>query len=980
VDQLIKNLRALVGRANVLAERDELIVYECDGLTQHRHAPRAVVFPASTEEVAGVVRELARANVTFAPRGAGTGLSGGALAVNRGVIIELARMRRLLKLDVENRLAVVQTGMVNAQVSGAVAAHGLYYAPDPSSGASCTVGGNVAENAGGIHCLKYGVTTDHVVGARVVLSHGEIVDLGSAGAGDCVGYDLLGAFVGSEGTFGIATEATIKLLPLPQAVRTLLADFTDINDASRAVSAIIAEGLIPAALEMVDGATIRAVEASVFAAGMPLDAQAALLIELDGLEAGLDDDVIKVETTCREHGARGVRRAADERERKKLWAARKGAFGAMGRLAPDMMLQDAVVPRSRLPEVLAETYRISAKYDLILANVFHAGDGNLHPILCFDRRDKDELRRVECANREIVETCIRAGGTLTGEHGVGLDKSKYMPLLFSEDTLDAMLSLRAAFDPSGLCNPGKIIPTPRGCGEARAVAAVKNSGGDNGAEPRPPDDEKSRTVALKSEPNIEPSSAEVGSAATPSPVTSKALPSLRADDNLSKLGLRPMTETVRAEFVRIGLSGQYDSHTNTLTVEPTTTEDAAALMKLAAREGVAVVPAGAETWLDTCGSPPRDAVIVSTRRLDRIVEHSPADLVATVGAGLTLASLNAELARAGQWLPLDPPDDGRATVGGVVATGATGAQAFAYGSPRAFVLGMTVVLADGRVIRVGGRVVKNVAGYDLCKLLTGSYGTLGLITEITFKLRPRPAREATLTVRSDRRDLLFAAARHVLAGQFLPTAVEISNAAPASPDRARAETQHTLLVRFAGAAQTVASQLERARAVCTQVDPSLIAELVDDDATLWRAVAAEPLCDAHQLRFQIGVLPTRLPEIVEQVERLFARHAATPLWRADLGGGRLRVFSDSPDAPDACARSLSRLREEVRRRGGSLVVEHASEELCRELSKQGFDDWGINRANAALMRAIKRELDPRGLLSPGRFSREVNLPERARVS
>src|SRR5919199_6294742 len=325
---LIENLRAIVGRANVLAERAELLVYECDGLTQHRHTPRAVVFPSSTEEVAAVVRELAREGVSFAPRGAGTGLSGGALAVSRGVTIELARMRRLLKLDVENRLAVVQTGMVNAQLSRAVAPHGLYYAPDPSSQPTCTIGGNIAENAGGIHCLKYGVTTDHVVGARVVLSSGEVVDLGASGAGDVVGYDLLGAFVGSEGTFGVATEATVKLLPLPQAVRTLLADFSDIDDASRAVSAIIAAGLVPAALEMVDGATIRAVEASVFAAGLPLDAQAALLIELDGLEAGLDEEAHKAEEICLANGARGVRRAADERERKKLWAARKGAFGA----------------------------------------------------------------------------------------------------------------------------------------------------------------------------------------------------------------------------------------------------------------------------------------------------------------------------------------------------------------------------------------------------------------------------------------------------------------------------------------------------------------------------------------------------------------------------------------------------------------------------------------------------------------------------
>ncbi|MDT7604955.1 MAG: glycolate oxidase, partial [Acidobacteriota bacterium] len=553
MDQLIENLRAVVGRANVLAERDELIVYECDGLTQHRHAPRAVVFPASTEEVAAVVRELARARVSFAPRGAGTGLSGGALAVNEGVVIELARMRRLLKVDVENRIAVVETGMVNSQVSRAVAAHGLYYAPDPSSGACCTVGGNVAENAGGIHCLKYGVTTDHVLGARVVLSSGETVELGAAGAGDNVGYDLLGTFVGSEGTFGIATEATVKLLPLPQTVRTLLADFTDINDASRAVSAIIAAGLIPAALEMVDGATIRAVEASVFAAGLPTDAQAALLIELDGLEDGLDDEVLQAETICREHGARGVRRAADEHERKKLWMARKGAFGAMGRLAPDMMLQDAVVPRSRLPEVLAETYRISAKYDLILANVFHAGDGNLHPILCFDRRNADELRRVECANREIVETCVRAGGTLTGEHGVGLDKSKYMPLLFSEDTLDAMLSVRAAFDPTGLCNPGKIIPAPRGCGEARIVAAMK---GDvqNDAAPRSSVEDEQNSLDTGTTDKRSSSRDESSSIAlTQTRVASE---------------LRPISKSLRQELARISVTEQAESQPEILTVLP----------------------------------------------------------------------------------------------------------------------------------------------------------------------------------------------------------------------------------------------------------------------------------------------------------------------------------------------------------------------------------------------------------------------------
>src|SRR5213082_1041029 len=465
-DAIIEELRDIVGDENVLSEPDELLVYECDGLPQHKHPPRAVVFPNSTEETAEVLALLHDEGISFAPRGAGTGLSGGALAINRGVVIELARMRKILRVDPENRLAVVQAGLVNAHLSRAVAPFGLYYVPDPSSQPSCTIGGNLAENAGGIHCLKYGTTTDHIVGARVVLSDGSIVDLGNA----TPGYDLLGVFVGSEGTFGIATEATVKLSPIPPAVRTLLADFTDVDDASRAVSAIIAAGILPAALEMMDNAIIRAVEASVFTAGLPIDAQAVLLVELDGVEAGIDEDAEKVETILRAHGARSVHAATDQNERKKLWAARKGAFGAVGRLSPDIMIQDAVVPRSRLPEVLSETYRIAAQYNLQLANVFHAGDGNLHPLICFDLRRGDDLERVRQAGREIMELCVRAGGSITGEHGVGLDKSSYLPLIFSEADMSAMLQVRAAFDPTGLCNPGKIIPTPRGCGEARAVA------------------------------------------------------------------------------------------------------------------------------------------------------------------------------------------------------------------------------------------------------------------------------------------------------------------------------------------------------------------------------------------------------------------------------------------------------------------------------------------------------------------------------
>src|SRR5690242_7865875 len=704
VDQLIDNLVAIVGSENVLAKPDELLVYECDGLPQHKHRPRAVVFPSSTEETSAIMRELARANVPFTPRGAGTGLSGGALALNSGVVIEMARMRKILRIDTEKRIAVVQPGVVNLHVSRAVAPFGLYYVPDPSSQPSCTIGGNIAESAGGIHCLKYGTTTDHVLGCRVVLAGGEVVDLSV----DSPGYDLVGTFIGSEGTFGIATEATLKLAQSPPAVRTLLAEFAEVNDASHAVSAIIAAGVMPAALEMMDREIIRAVEASVFAAGLPPDAGAALLIELDGIEAGLDDEAQKVTSICMEFGARNCRFARDEAERKKLWAARKGAFGAIGRISPDSMIQDAVVPRSRLPEVLGAAYDIAARHQLKIANVFHAGDGNLHPLICFDSRFPEEVRRVKEAGRELMEVCVRAGGTITGEHGVGLDKRELLPLVFSEADMDAMLRVRAAFDPLGLCNPGKIVPLLRGCGEAKAIATEVP----------------------------EPAEVQMHS------------------------GTRMNTDETHGLSLRqIVGEANVTSQNGTMIVSPASAEEISEVLKLASHKGWKVLPAGGGTWLKS-----KADLIVSIQRLDQIVEHEPADLIAIAQAGVKLSDFNAKLAENGQWLPLDSPDDGRATIGGVVATGIGGPQQFGYARPRGSVIGMKVVLGDGSLIKAGGRVVKNVAGYDLCKLFTGSFGSLGIITELNFKLRPRPAREVTV--------IGTGSARAILDARLFPVALE----------------------------------------------------------------------------------------------------------------------------------------------------------------------------------------------------------------
>jgi glycolate oxidase subunit GlcD len=471
-------LAAIVGARYVRAKAAELLVYESDGLPGYRKRPSLAVFPGTRDEVVAVVRLLAREGVPFVPRGAGTGLSGGALA-DGIVLIGLNRLTRILDIDPVSRLAVVEPGVVNATLSRATARYALHYAPDPSSQAACTIGGNVAENAGGPHCLKYGVTLNHILAISAVLPDGTLATFGSA-AGECDGYDLLGAFVGSEGCFGVALDITVRLTPNPRAVRTLLADFLSIDAAARTTTAIIAAGIVPAALEMMDAGTIRAVESSIYAAGYPVDAAAVLLIELDGLAAGLDRDVERVVALCRDAGARHVRVAQSEAERVKLWQGRKKAFGAMGRIARHLFVQDAVVPRTQLPNVLATIATIAAAYGLTVCNVFHAGDGNLHPNIPYNGNDPDERRRVHAAMREIMQACIAVGGTVTGEHGIGLDKLGYMPLIFSEDSLNRMCRLRDAFDPQRLANPGKVVPL-RSCREWHGAGARVESLGAPGA-------------------------------------------------------------------------------------------------------------------------------------------------------------------------------------------------------------------------------------------------------------------------------------------------------------------------------------------------------------------------------------------------------------------------------------------------------------------------------------------------------------------
>ena len=465
-DSVIAELRTIVGAENVLSHGHELLVYECDAYTLEKHLPGVVVLPRTTAEVAAVVKLAARHELPVIPRGAGTSLSGTVLAITGGVMIALTRVNQILSVGFANRRALVEAGVVNAHVTAAVKSRGLFYAPDPSSQPACTIGGNVGTNSGGPHTLKYGVTTNHVLGCEVVLPDGEVVWLGTTpeGGEDVAGYDLRGAFIGSEGMFGIATRVLVRLVRAPQAFKTLLGIFESVDDASQTVSDIISAGIVPGALEMMDQMITQAVEAA-YHFGFPTDAGAVLIVELDGLAAGLEEQAARVQEICRRNKSREVRVAKDDAERAEIWKCRKRAFGAIGRLSPNFLTQDGVVPRSKLPEIMRFIRATSEKHGLRIPNVFHAGDGNIHPLILYDERDPAQVTRAVQAGEEILEKCVALGGSVTGEHGIGVEKADMMARQFTPDDLDAMKLLRHVFDPAQRCNPHKMFPGAKRCAD-----------------------------------------------------------------------------------------------------------------------------------------------------------------------------------------------------------------------------------------------------------------------------------------------------------------------------------------------------------------------------------------------------------------------------------------------------------------------------------------------------------------------------------
>lgn len=926
--RLIRELIRIVGKDGVVVDPVERRVYETDGLTVFQATPDVVVLPRAAEQVAHIVQVCAREGIPFVARGAGTGLSGGALPLAGGVLIALNRMDRILEVDYPNLRAVVEPGVINARLGEALASRGYYYAPDPASQTACTIGGNVAENSGGPRTPKYGVTTHHVLGLEVVLPDGEVVLFGGK-VPDVPGYDFVGLLVGSEGTLGIVTKVIVRILRKPEAVRTLMAVFETVEDASNAVSAIVARGIIPVAIEMMDNLSIQAVEKGV-AAGYPLDAGAVLLIELDGPHEEVEALVEPVLEVCRAWRVREVRVARDEEERLRLWKGRKAAFASMGQLSPDYYVQDAVIPRTRLPAIMKRIEELSRQYGLRVANVFHAGDGNLHPLILFDARQPGELRKAEALGAEILRACVEAGGSLTGEHGVGLEKRDYMPLMFQDEDLAAMQRVKRAFDPRGLLNPGKIFP---------------------------------RDYLL--DPSLEPN---------PSPPSVDAiLEHLSITDRL----IGDLGHIIGPENVGSFLEApQYnvDGQTPRMIARPRTVEEVSAVLDLACRQDLKVVPWGGGTTISLGRPPLRVDLALDLSDLTGVVDYEPADMTASFRAGTTLQDAQALLAAHGQFIPLDPPGADRVTLGGILATAASGPWRHRYGTPRDLVLAVRVVHADGTVTRGGAKVVKNVAGYDMPKLYIGSLGTLGVIVEATFRVYPRPAFEATYLMTFDDVTAVQAAVADILDASLVPTAVELLNptAMQTVADQVGlpgSDGRYGLAIAFGSpCAPAVAAQVHRVRAIGRAAGAHSETDLTGEPHDrFWQAIRDFPW-DRGDVVLKVGVPIAEVGSTVTLAEDM-ARGANLRLGivgEAGVGILRLYVPADADDPTGFLSKVVAlirSLRVRALSSGGYVVVLAAPVAL-----KARVDVWGpVSDTTFRLMTRLKKAFDPYQILNPGRF-------------
>jgi D-lactate dehydrogenase (cytochrome) len=841
-------LTALFPKRQLALHPAELLTYEVDA-GYDRGQPDGVFFPESTEDVSLIMRWAAAQRVPLIARGAGTGLSGGAVPEQGGIVLSFARMDEVVELDPAGRSAVVQAGVVNLAFDELVKQSGLYYPPDPSSGRSSQLGGNLGENAGGPHCFKYGVTTNYVTGLEVVLADGRAVRVGGR-ALDYPEYDLCGVLVGSEGTLGIVTHAYLRLIRNPPGVKTMMVAFESEEQAGKAVSAVIAAGLVPATLEMMDQRGMRIIEAYT-PVGLPIHAGAVLIVEVDGYPASLDAQMEEVADILTANGGFDLKLAQSEAERAAIWYGRKSFAGALARLAPNFYLIDITVPRSRLADTLAAVTRICDGYDLTVGHVFHAGDGNLHPAIVFDARDEVVREKVFTACHEIVGLCIERDGSITGEHGVGIEKRRYMPMMYSGAELAAMTDLKRIFDPAGLLNPGKIFPAE--------LPAVR-----------------------RSTPHI--------------PQGEVFMPSTAEEAAAGLAGLAAPGKTVR-----VGSAAQGDR-------------------------------SGADVWL-------------STACLRGITAFAPDDLYVTAGAATPLAELHGFLAAKGMHAPLVSPWPD-ATLGGLVAANVNSPQRMRYGGLRDLLLATTVALADGRVVRAGRPVVKNVAGYDLPKLFVGSYGTLGVLTDITLKLFPQPRsrRSLALPVTDLDQGLAWAAAT-------LPVWLATAGVLLCRDAAANGDAPYLLVYTLEGVEDDIDAERDALQTALTAAGAPVLTVVDRTAAAAWADFVGASGPDLTQVR--IGVPPGKLAAYWRQLAPGQQRAAD---WCFDVGNHLLyaRCCDDAPHTADW----LHAIRRPAHNLGGYAVV-------MQTAWPHDLDRWGYAPAALDLMRTLKATWDPAHVLNPG---------------
>ncbi|MBU0968991.1 MAG: FAD-binding protein [Proteobacteria bacterium] len=855
-ESLIRELETIVGKSNVSVTSTGIELYSYDA-SLVKGNPGVVVFPENTREVSQTVQVANKYGIDIIPRGFGTNLSGGTISVTKGLVICMSRFNQILGIHPESRYAVVQPGVTNMEVQQALAKVGAFYAPDPASQKVATLGGNTGENSGGPLCLKYGVTSNHILGLEMVMADGDILRIGGP-AMDPPGFDLRGLMVGSEGTLAIITELTLHTLPKTESVITMLAVYDDISSAAQSVSKIISAGIVPNTLEMMDATVIEAVEASA-PCGYPTDAAAVLIIEVEGMTVGLKEQAEQIKEICMATRCRDIKIAKTEAERNRLWQGRRGAFGAIARLAPNYLVNDGCVPRTSLPQVLEQVNAIAAKYGFRVGNVFHAGDGNLHPLLVFDSRNPGALDQVHKAGWEIMVACVELGGTISGEHGIGREKQEAMRMIFSSDDLNTQQTVKMAFDPGNVLNPHKVIPASKSPGQP----------------------------------------------------------------------LESFTPTVLKRLGGASCTG---------------VAQAMAKIKTARDSGMSVMIVGANTFEHYGNLCQKTTIPVSTLDMTDVIEYDTANQFITLGAGMSLQGLQKILETNNQWLPIRPPFFTRqSTTGSLIAMGGSGPERMFYGAPRDFLLGLQYIDSQGRMISTGGKVVKNVAGYDMTRLLTGSNGTLGMITEATWRIATRPEQCKAISVTGNQ-NTCFAAALKLMTANLFPAFIT------AVPDDTGL---WKMVAGFEGLSMVVEHQVEK----CSQLlnsnnlkagkiwDYDLIDGCFKDE---FNKFSNAPYA------MKLGVATEKMLACVNEIKN----RAGVSDWFLDFGCGRIWGSMDSLDKDQ-----WSLLTHAVMSFDGHVQLDKALASFS-----SGQDVFGgVPRPEWALMHKIKNALDPHSVFAPGRM-------------